>query len=111
MIYNEPMEERRQAPRAPIRIHMEGRKNGDVFTGLSVNVSETGVLIETGKQLDPGQQVTIHMILPNDEEIVGTGTVVRRDNRGFGKFGIAVHWDLDRDQWLRITSSIKESQK
>lgn len=110
-MYNEPMEDRRQALRAPIRVHMEGRKNGDVFTGTSVNVSESGVLIETGKQLDPGQEVTIHLILPNDEEIIGMGTVVRRDNRGFGKFGVAVHWNLNREQRLRITSVIEDSLK
>lgn len=90
---------------------MEGRKNGDVFTGVSVNLSETGVLIETGKQLDPGQQVTIHIILPNDEEITGIGTVVRREGRGLGKFGVAVHWKLDDDQRERLASVIEESLK
>lgn len=105
------MNERRVAPRAPIRVHMEGRKNGDVFTGVSVNVSETGVLIETGKQLDPGQQVTIHVILPNDEEITGQGTVVRREERGFGKYGVAVHWKLDGIQRHRIATVIEKSIK
>jgi hypothetical protein len=90
---------------------MEGRKNGDVFTGVSVNVSETGVLIETGKQLDPGQQVTIHVILPNDEEITGHGVVVRREERGFGKFGVAVHWKLDSIQRHRIANVIEKSIK
>lgn len=90
---------------------MEGRKNGDVFTGVSVNVSESGVLIETGKQLDPGQQVTIHILLPNDQEITGLGTVVRREGRGFGKFGVAVHWKLDDEQRHRLASLIEQSMK
>jgi hypothetical protein len=102
-------QDRRQAPRAPIRVHMEGRKNGDVFTGTSVNLSETGVLIETGKQLDLGMKVTIRMILPNEEEIVGTGVVVRRENRGLGKFGVAVHWDLDSDRRAHLASIIEKS--
>ena len=105
------MAERRNAPRAPIKVQMEGRKNGDVFTGLSVNISETGVLIETGKKLDPGQNVTIHMILPNNEEITGTGVVIRNESWGFGKFGIAVHWDLATDDRDRIAGIIQDSIK
>lgn len=112
-LYNDDLmdEERRRSPRAPIRVHMEGRKNGDVFTGISVNVSETGILIETNKQLDLGQKITIHMILPNDEEIIGLGEVVRRENRGFDKFGVAVHWTLSQDQRHRITTVIENSIK
>ena len=88
---------------------MEGRKNGDVFTGVSVNLSESGVLIETAKQLDPGQQINIRMILPNDEEIIGVGVVVRRELLKIGTFGIAVHWDLDASQRQRIAGIIERS--
>ena len=92
------MKERRESPRIPIRVQMEGRKNGDIFSGTSVNVSETGILIETNKPLALGEEITVHLILPSDEEIVGKGTVVRQEEWGLDKFGYAVRWELSASE-------------
>ena len=91
-------EERRSAQRIEINVEMELRKNGDVFTGTSVNVSETGILIQTNKILSPGQLVTVRVSSPGKEDIVGTGTVIRHEDLGLGKHALAVQWELTMHQ-------------
>lgn len=105
------MIERRETPRVPMRVQMEGRKNGDVFPGLSVNLSEGGILIETNKQLQVGDLVTIRLILPSQDEIVGVGKVVRREEWGLDKFGIAVHWELDLEMRKTVARMIQNSSR
>lgn len=90
--------DRRSSSRLPVSVEMEGRRNGDVFEGTCVNVSETGILIQTNKSLNLGDRITIRLITPGQEEIVGGGRVIRYDDFGFGKFGYAVHWELDVSQ-------------
>jgi hypothetical protein len=103
------MKERRRATRAPIKVQMEGRKNGDVFTGTSVNLSETGILIETAKHLDIGAKVTVHLILPSEVEVTGVGEVVRLEDRGMDKFALAVHWELSTEQRIAVARLIHDS--
>jgi len=110
-VYLEDMRERRRARRSPIRVQMEGRKNGDVFTGISVNLSETGILIETAKHLDVGAEVTVHLILPGDDEVTGRGVVVRLEDRGVDKFGLAVHWELSTEQRITLARLIQETAR
>lgn len=92
------MSERRYNPRIEISVEMEGRKNGDVFEGTSVNVSESGILIETNKILNPGETVTVRLVSPGSNDIVGTGRVVRSEDVGWGKLAYAVRWDLTPSQ-------------
>jgi hypothetical protein len=87
-------EERRATPRVEINVEMEVRQNGDVFSGTSVNVSESGILIQTNKILDPGESVIVRVSTPGQDEIVGTGTVIRHEDLGLGKHALAVQWDL-----------------
>jgi hypothetical protein len=89
---------------------MEGRKNGDIFSGTSVNLSESGILIETNKPLSLGEEITVHLILPSEEEIVGKGTVVRQEEWGFDKFGYAVRWELtlaEKELIARLIEGLK----
>jgi hypothetical protein len=102
--------DRRTAPRISIRVQLEGRKNGDVFQGTSINVSETGIMIETNKSLHLGDQITIRFILPGQEEVVGVGRVVRQEDFDVDKFGYAVHWSLTDDQRLMIAGMIEASR-
>jgi PilZ domain-containing protein len=95
-------EDRRSAPRMEINVEMEIRKNGDVFSGTSVNVSETGILIQTNKVLFPGQIVTVRVTSPGREDIVGTGTVIRNEDLGLGKHALAVQWDLTAPQKVAL---------
>jgi hypothetical protein len=98
MVVTKEKMDRRSASRLPVSVEMEGRRNGDVFEGTCVNVSETGILIQTNKSLNLGDRITIRLITPGQEEIVGGGRVIRYDDFGFGKFGYAVHWELDVSQ-------------
>lgn len=105
------MLERRSAERSEVSVQMEIQKNGDVFTGTSVNVSEAGVFIETNKILQLGDAVTIRLVLEGQEDIVGTGEVVRDDDQGFGKQGYAVRWSLTDSQRQALLTVIRSSKK
>jgi hypothetical protein len=96
--------DRRSSSRLPVSVELEGRRNGDVFEGTCVNVSETGILIQTNKSLNLGDRITIRLITPGQDEIVGGGKVIRYDDFGFGKFAYAVHWELNVNQ----KSALKE---
>ena len=87
-------DERRSSPRVEINVEMEVRQNGDVFSGTSVNVSEAGILIQTSKVLDPGDSVIVRVTSPGQDDIVGTGTVIRHEDLGLGKHALAVQWEL-----------------
>lgn len=102
-------EERRSSPRMEINVEMELRKNGDVFSGTSVNVSETGILIQTNKILIPGQIVTVRVSSPGKEDIVGTGTVIRHEDLGLGKHALAVQWDLTVNQKHALRRMVQSS--
>ena len=86
--------DRRHTPRVEISVEMEVRKNGDVFLGTCVNVSERGILIQTSKALNLGDSVTVHLVSPGQEEIVGEGVVIRDQDLGLGKLAYAVKWEL-----------------
>ena|SRR5437867_814007 len=105
------MSERRVSPRIEIEVEMEARENGDVFPGTSVNVSETGILIQTNKDLNPGEIITVRLICPGEQEIVGLGKVVRNHDLGFGKVAYAVQWDLTRSQKDALREVIMTGKK
>jgi hypothetical protein len=104
-------DERRSSPRMEINVEMEVRQNGDVFSGTSVNVSETGILIQTNKMLDPGEAVLVRVSSPGQDEIVGKGIVIRHEDLGLGKHALAVQWDLTVHQkhaLRRMVQTIKQ---
>lgn len=105
-------DERRASPRVEINVEMEVQRNGDVFSGTSVNVSETGILIQTNKILDPGQMVTVRVTSPGQDDIVGKGIVIRHEDLGLGKHALAVQWDLtvaQKHALRRMVQPTKES--
>jgi len=102
------MADRRTSPRTEFNVQMEVRRNGDVFQGTSINVSETGMLIETNKRLNFGERVTIHFVLPSGKRISGTGIVVRQQDFEWGASGYAVHWELTDEQKRMLTEIINE---
>lgn len=101
--------ERRAAPRIEINVEMEIRKNGDIFNGTTVNVSESGLLIQTNKVLSLGEHVTIRLVSQGQEEIVGTGIVVRDQDLGIGQTCYAVHWELTPGQKAELRKLIRSS--
>jgi len=105
------MMERRRSPRVEINVELEGRKNGDVFLGTSVNVSETGILIQTNKVMRPGDKITIRLVSPGLPEIVGVGSVVRDADVGLEGQGYAVQWDLTGEQKEALREMIRTSNE
>lgn len=103
--------ERRRAPRIEVNVELEGRKNGDIFLGTSVNVSETGILIQTNKILSPGDKIIIRLVSPGLPEIVGVGSVVRDADLGIGGQGYAIHWDLTAAQKDALREMIQSSNE
>jgi len=101
----------RRAPRIEVNVELEGRKNGDVFLGTSVNVSESGILIQTNKILRPGDKITIRLVSPGLPEIVGIGSVVRDADLGIGGQGYAVQWDLTTAQKDALREMIQSSSE
>jgi hypothetical protein len=102
--------DRRSSERFEISVELEGKKNGDVFLGTSVNVSESGILIQTNKALHLGEPVTIRLVSPGREDIVGVGTVVRSEDFGLGQTGYAVHWYLSSAQKAALQELIRKSR-
>ena len=105
------MKERRLADRIEVSVQMEGRRNGDVFLGTSVNVSESGLLIQTNKILNLGDMVKIRLVSSEQDEIVGVGRVVRSEEHGLGYLGYAVRWELTPDQKMALAELIRINRR
>jgi hypothetical protein len=55
------------------------------FTARLINVSSSGVFIETKKPLQVGKEIAIKFRFPGSEEVVmATGEVIRKDYSGAG---------------------------
>ena len=105
------MVERRSSQRFEISIELEGKKNGDVFLGTSVNVSETGILIQSNKILHLGDSVTIRLVSPGHDDLIGTGKVVRNEDFGFAEAGYAIHWNLSPGQKTALRELIRTAKE
>ena len=105
------MTERRSSERFEVSVELVGRMNGDVFPGTSVNVSETGILIQTNKVLHLGDALTIRLVAPGRDDIVGVGEVVRNEDFGLGQPGYAVRWALSTVQKAALRQLIRAGTK
>lgn len=73
----------RRSMRILVRLETRGAMGQEVsFFGVSRDISETGMLIETDKVLDVGVTAMLRFFLPGFEEIVVIGKIVRSDVRG-----------------------------
>ena len=68
-------EERRRAPRAPVRAEISFESEDNFFTGFSSDLSTGGCFIVTGALLQRGERVTLHLTLPNGQRIEAEGEV------------------------------------
>lgn len=77
----------RRALRAPVRLQFEGRTPPGIETqwGAVLNLSQTGMLVETEKPPAVGTDLDFSFQLPSEAAlVVGTGQVVRHSARAFG---------------------------
>ena len=68
---------RRESYRVLINVQVNGKHDNKSFLCSSVNISCSGLLIETGKKLDVGDNVSCSFFLPGVKKITVNGTIVR----------------------------------
>jgi c-di-GMP-binding flagellar brake protein YcgR len=93
-------EERRRAVRYPIEAQVTiHTKSGQALTAKAVNISSSGMLLQLSQPfpLDPGDEVTVEVDLPNEPDQAlaswGLGTVVRLDGLNSAVHLSAGHFD------------------
>lgn len=81
---------RREAYRVLINVQVNGKHDSKSFLCSSVNISCSGILIETDKKLETGDNVTCSFFLPGvKNKITVNGTVVRVNNKNdINEYGI-----------------------
>lgn len=80
----------RKQTRLSVQLAFDGEFNGNELRGRILNVSTTGVLVETASALEVGSELSLRFELPGFEassgEIEGRARVVR--TAGSGRFGL-----------------------
>jgi len=81
---------RREAYRVLINVQVNGKHDNKSFLCSSVNISCSGLLIETGKKLDLGDNVSCSFFLPGAKnKITVNGTIARVNNKNdINEYGI-----------------------
>lgn len=83
----------RRSMRILVRVETQENFEKNVsFFGVSRDISETGMFIETDRKLNPGSRLTLRFFLPGLEEIIAEGRVVRQEVRGTSK-GYGIHFE------------------
>jgi DNA-binding response OmpR family regulator len=105
---------RRGSFRVLLSVAIEGDDKGNAFFCGSENISPTGLLIETDRVISKNDRVTCKFFLPDSEQIVVSGEVVRIMKRDAGKnanqYGIRF-LKIDQKAQTSIASFIKERMK
>lgn len=82
----------RRSMRILVRLETHGKTGENLsFFGVSKDISQTGMFVETDKTLDVGAQTVLRFFLPALEEIVAKGKVMRTDVRGTSR-GYGIHF-------------------
>ena len=80
---------KREAYRVLINVQVNGKHNNKTFLCSSVNISCSGLLIETGNIFDLGSSVSCSFFLPGVKKITVNGTIVRVNPRvDINEYGI-----------------------
>lgn len=87
-----------RAMRLPIQLLVECQKDGQALDEFCVNLSSTGIFIETKNIQNKGDVLDINFTLPHSQEkIVLKGTVmwVRAEDNNDGPAGMGLKFDED----------------
>jgi len=100
----------RRGYRVLLRAKVIGSKDDSVFFCTSQNLSATGLLIETDRSLNPGDQITCSFYLPGASHITAEGEVVRAETTPEGKFLCGIRFVmLSEENRLEIEKFISET--
>lgn len=103
----------RKAYRAAVRVGIRAEKEGETFSALLVDISISGILIETEQQLKVGDSVRCTFFLPGSPAVTVSGEVVRRAEKPdspVSQYGLRLK-DLGKDAEQIIDSYIKSQIK
>jgi uncharacterized protein (TIGR02266 family) len=85
LLYDSSDESRRRAPRKPCSISVHYAIEDRLLTDIAKNISTGGVFIETFAPLSVGQEITLSISPPNQEEPIETaGEIVWSGSKGMG---------------------------
>lgn len=93
---------KRGAYRAPISIKVEGKFSSRPFLCISENVSSTGMLFSTEKDLSTGDIIICSFVLPDSTHIRANAEVIRAVGR---------HTDFDTNQYAIRFSPLNEAER
>ena len=98
----------RRYVRTLVRLQVDARSTGRFLFGNSLNLSASGLLLQTEADLDVGEMLALRFFLPGDPEVIcPRARVVRRiaTESGSPAYGIAFD-DLGRDEQSRIDAFV-----
>jgi CheY-like chemotaxis protein len=104
------------APRMPYRTIVKllevGKDKNDFVLGSSINVSETGILLEALKEFEPGTEVSLQFYTAASRKpVVARGFIVRAQKKGFRDAqGYAVTFsDISNEDRAKIRAVVKHA--
>lgn len=84
---------RREAYRVIINVQVNGKHDNKSFLCSSVNISSTGILIETANKLDLGDKVSCSFFLPGVKKMTLNGTIVRCHTKSVDIYEYGIKFD------------------
>jgi CheY-like chemotaxis protein len=101
----------RQDIRALLHVSVRGGEPGDTFLGITKNISISGMLIETDREMQLGEQMTCAIAI-SGRQIVADCTIMRKDIPSEGVFRYGVRFsNLDTKSFVIIDQFVKGSIK
>jgi len=88
----------RMGYRVLLRAKVIGSKDDSVFFCTSQNLSATGLLLESDRSLNMGDQITCSFYLPGAAHITAEGEVVRAEKTPEGKFNCGIRFIMISDE-------------
>lgn len=100
----------RRGYRVLLRAKVKGANDDGVFFCTSQNLSISGILIETDRQLKSGDVINCSFYLPGAAHVVADGEVARIEKQGDGKFHCGIRFlDLSPENKRDIEIFIAET--
>jgi len=93
-----------------VRVEVEGESDQGFFMGTSSDVSLSGMLVETDKRMELGDNVALQFVIPGEDKPTRVrGEIARVDELSFrDRFGLGIHFEeLSENQKSLLIKFIK----
>lgn len=102
---------KRESMRVLMRITVKGDLDNKFFFSTSMNISSSGILIETDNTLSRGEYITCSFFI-NSQQITAQGEIVRIINKGPDRYQYGIKFiNLDHQSKSMIESLVKSRQQ